>query len=541
MRGTTRGVQTDFDGYFEIEAARDEVLNFSYIGFKEQSLIVDKRKNYEIILEEDSQQLGEVVVVAYGTQKKQAVTGSIPTMWSKSLEEEQNGSPLKAFVGTVAGISMITAGGQPGSNTTIQIRGASSGSENNKPLFVVDGVPFEGDLMDINQSDILSLSVLKDAASTSLYGSRGANGIVIITTKNALKELAQVKTRTNFNETAFFYPHIKTNTNGQFSFNFTNPESLTRWKLRLYAHNKKAETGYFQSEIISQKDVMVQTNMPRFVREKDTITISAKVVNMTNETKSGLAMLMLYDATDMKPIDSISINTQNSQNFVCKPKESVAVNWMIAIPEGLQGLQYKIVAKSGNFSDGEENILPVLSNKILITESIPIWVKGNTKKEYTFENLKNNTSSTLKNHLFTLEYTSNPVWFALQSLPYLMQYEHECAEQTFSRYYGNFIATELINSNPKVASLFESWKNNPAPTSKLNLNEELKTIVLNETPWLLDAESDELKNKRLALLMDLNMMKESMEKSFKKIAQKQLPSGAFSWFEGGRVSAPSKL
>ncbi|MFY0482086.1 MG2 domain-containing protein [Flavobacterium sp. PLA-1-15] len=533
VKGTTRGVQTDFDGYFEIEAAQDEVLDFSYIGFKPQFLVVDKRKNYEIMLEEDSQQLGEVVVVAYGTQKKQAVTGSITTLWSKSLEEEQNGSPLKAFVGTIAGISMITAGGQSGSNTTIQIRGASYDSEKNKPLFVVDGIPFEGDLMDINQSDILSLSVLKDATSATLYGSRGANGVVIITTKNALKELAQVKTRTNFNETAFFYPHIKTNADGQFSFNFTNPESLTRWKLRLYAHNKKAETGYFQSEIISQKDVMVQTNMPRFVREKDTITISAKVVNMTNEAKSGLAMLMLYDATNMKPIDSISLNTQNTRNFTCKPKESVPVNWTIAIPEELQGLQYKIVAKSGNFSDGEENIVPVLSNKILITESIPIWVKGNTKKEYTFENLKNNTSSTLKKHLFTLEYTSNPVWFALQSLPYLMQYEHECAEQIFSKYYGNFIATELINSNPKVASLFESWKNNPASTSKLNLNEELKSIVLNETPWLLDAENDELKNKRLALLMDLNMMKESMEKSFKKIAQRQLPSGAFSWFQGG--------
>lgn len=533
VRGTTRGVQTDFDGYFEIEAARDEVLDFSYVGFKQQSLVIDKRKNYQIMLEEDSQQLGEVVVVAYGIQKREAITGAIAVISSDSLETQQIGSVLRELQGTVSGISILSAGGQSGSGPVIRIRGASS-KESNKQLFIVDGVPFEGDIMDLNESDIQSMSVLKDEMSASLYGSRGSNGIIIVTTKKALSQLAQVKTRTNFNETAFFYPHIKTNADGQFSFNFTNPESLTRWKLRLYAHNKKAETGYFQSEIISQKDVMVQTNMPRFVREKDTINISAKVVNMTNETKSGLAMLMLYDASNMKPIDSISINAQNSRNFICKPKESVAVNWMITIPEGLQGLQYRIVAKSGNFSDGEENILPVLSNKTLIPESIPIWVKGNTKKEYTFENLKNNTSSTLKNHLFTLEYTSNPVWFALQSLPYLMEYEHECAEQTFSRYYGNFIATELINSNPKVASLFESWKNTPVSISKLNLNEELKSIVLNETPWLLDAESDELKNKRLALLMDLNTMKESMEKTFKKISEKQMPSGGFSWFDGGQ-------
>lgn len=534
VRGTMRGTQTDFDGYFEIEATREEILEISFIGFKEKDVVIDKRVNYEITLEEDqSTQLGEVVVVAYGSQKRESVTGAIATIWSNSLEEQQNGSPLKMLIGTVSGVSMSTAGGRPGNNPTIQIRGTSSVSDKSKPLFIIDGVPFEGEIMDINSDDIESISVLKDKSVASLYGSRGSNGVIIINTKKALKELSQVKTRTNFNETAFFYPHLKTDANGQFSFNFTNPESLTRWKLRLYAHNKKAETGYFQADVISQKDVMLQTNMPRFVREKDTLNISAKVVNMTHESKSGIAMLMLFDATNMQPIDSISINTQNTKNFICKPKESATVNWTITIPEGLQGLQYKIVAKSGNFSDGEENILPVLSNKILITESIPIWVKGNTRKEYAFENLKNNTSTTLKNHLLTLEYTSNPVWFALQSLPYLMEYEHECAEQTFSRYYGNFIATQLINSNPKVASLFESWKNNPASISKFNLNEELKSIVLNETPWLLDAESDELKNKRLALLMDMNTMKESMEKTFKKISEKQMPSGGFPWFDGG--------
>ena len=97
-----------------------------------------------------------------------------------------------------------------------------------------------------------------------------------------------------------------------------------------------------------------------------------------------------------------------------------------------------------------------------------------------------------------------------------MEYQHECAEQTFSRYYGNFIATEIISSNPKIASLFESWKNNPKAVSKLTQNEELKSIVLNETPWLLDAENEELKNKRLALLMDLNTMKESQKSTIKK-------------------------
>lgn len=532
VKGTTRGVQTDFDGIFSIEASKGEVLLFGYVGMKPIEITVDKRNNYEVELEESQNNLEEVVVVAYGSQKKETLTGSISIIEENEDFNNYRGN-VYSLQGKVSGVTVANGTGQPGDGTTIRIRGTASTSGKSNALFVIDGVPFEGDISTLDLRDIENMTVLKDASASALYGSRGSNGVVIINTKSTLKELTQVKTRTNFNETAFFYPHLKTDSEGKFTFNFTTPESLTRWKLRLYGHNKKAETGYFESNILSQKDVMVQTNMPRFVREKDTISISAKVVNMTNETKSGIAMLMVFDATTMKAIDSITINTNNTRNFDCKPKESVPVTWKITIPEGLQGLQYKIVAKSGNFSDGEENILPVLSNKILITESIPIWVKGNSKKEYVFENLKNNSSTTLKNHQFTLEYTSNPTWLALQSLPYLMEFQHECAEQTFSRYYGNFIATEIINSNPKIATLFESWKTNSTSLSKLNRNEELKSIVLNETPWLLDAESEELKNKRLALLMDLNTMKESQDNTLKKLEEKQLPSGSFAWFDGG--------
>lgn len=534
IKGTKRGAFTDFDGKFSIEAVKGEILAVYYAGMKSEVVQIEKNRDYEIILKEDAH-LDEVVVVGYSTMSKSTSVASISAVTSEAFESLPNPHVISALQGQVAGANIASFSGQPGSqNIEVIIRGVGSLNNSSSPLYVIDGVPMNQEFFrNINANDIESVSVLKDAAATAIYGNRGANGVVVINTKSALKELAQVKTRTNFNETAFFYPHLKTDSDGKFSFNFTNPESLTSWKLRLYGHNKKAESGYFESTIISQKDVMVQTNMPRFVREKDTISISAKVVNMTNETKSGIAMLLLFDATNMTAIDSMTLNTNNTRNFDCKPKESVPITWKITIPEGLHGLQYKIVAKSGNFSDGEENILPVLSNKILITESIPIWIKGNSKKEYVFENLKNNTSETLKNHQFTLEYTYNPTWLALQSLPYLMDFQHECAEQTFSRYYGNFIASEIINSNPKIATLFESWKNNPTSISKLHQNEELKSIVLNETPWLLDAESDELKNKRLALLMDLNTMKESQESTFKKLEEKQLSSGAFSWFDGG--------
>jgi TonB-dependent SusC/RagA subfamily outer membrane receptor len=540
VQGTMNGATTNFDGEFNLPIVIGDILSITYTGMNTVLYPIKDRSQLNIFMEESLLKGGEVVVTgALGIKRESKMV----TYAAQSTGITYSGSTLvNALSGKIAGVQVTNYSVAAGSSSRVVLRGNSSISANNQALFVIDGVVYENakfnkeesNEISLNTNDIESITVLKGSEATALYGIKAANGVIIITTKNALKELVQVKTRTNFKETAFFYPHLKTDNNGNIAFQFTTPESLTKWKLRLFAHNKKAETGYFETKILSQKEVMIQTNMPRFVREKDTINISAKVVNMTNETKSGVAILMLYDATTMQLIDEISMNIDNVKKFNCKPKESTLVNWTVTIPENLHGLQYKIIAKSGNFSDGEESILPVLTNKILVTETIPIWVKGNTKKEYSFENLKNNNSKTLKNHLFTLEYTSNPVWFAIQSLPYLMEYEHECAEQTFSRYYANFIATELINSNPKIATLFDSWKKNPEATSKLTQNEELKSILLNETPWLLDTESNSSKNKNLALLMDLNTLKHATDNTLNKLKEKQLANGAFSWFDGGQ-------
>ncbi|QOG03709.1 alpha-2-macroglobulin [Flavobacterium sp. MDT1-60] len=416
--------------------------------------------------------------------------------------------------------------------SSFKIKGSVTISTN--PLYIIDGeIASENEANNLNPADILSVDVLKDAQATALYGSRASNGVIIITTKKALEELTQVKARKNLSETAFFLPNLRTDASGKVSFNFTSPEALTAWKLRLLAHNKDAVSGYLEKTVVTQKELMVLPNFPRFFREKDTIVISAKISNITDKAKTGIAILQFFDAVTMQPIDAKMLNVKNVRNFNVSAFGNTTASWTISIPEGLQGVQYKILAKSGNFSDGEENILPVLTNNMLVTESIPIWVRENSTKEYTFENLKNNTSSTLKNHQFTLEYTSNPTWIAIQSLPYLMEYEHECAEQTFARFYSNALASEIISSNPKIATVFENWRKNGKLTSKLEANEELKSIILAETPWLNDAQSEDEKKKNLALLFDLEKMKSSQEATFDKLKQKQKPSGGFAWFNGG--------
>ncbi|CAM4057776.1 MULTISPECIES: MG2 domain-containing protein [Flavobacterium] len=537
VQGTNRSAESDFDGNFSIQVEENETLTFSYISMIDAYYTIkNKNEVLHIIMEEDNTILDNVVVVGYGMKTKKSLTGSsykIMRIQNSSFSSEAETFAYETLNGQ-HGIQVVNDSAQPGSAPIIRLRGPASLKNTNEPLYIVDGVSMSTEnFAKIKTEDIDNVSVLKGESATALYGSKASNGVIIITTKKALQELTQVKTRTNFNETAFFFPQLQTDKEGKISFNFTTPESLTRWKLRLLGHNKNFETGYFQSDIVSQKDIMVMPNLPRFVREKDTLTITTKVVNMTNETKSGLAMLLLFDATNGVAIDSIAMNRNNTKKFICKPKESVSVSWTITIPENLQGLQYKIVAKSGNFSDGEENILPVLSNKILITESIPLWVRENSTKEYVFENLKNNTSTTLQHHSFTLEYTSNPVWFALQSLPYLMEYEHECAEQTFSRYYANTLASEIINKNPNIAALFESYRKEESPKKKLEINKELKSILLAETPWYFDSEDETTKNKQLAYLFDSATLKNTQNKTLEKLETKQLSSGGFPWFDGG--------
>ena len=363
------------------------------------------------------------------------------------------------------------------------------------------------------------------------------------------KQFKSIVARKNLNETAFFYPHLKTNSKGDVSFEFETPEALTRWKVQLFGHTKNGVSGKFSQNVVTEKELMVIPNPPRFLRENDTIVFQAKIANLTNNTLNGFAKLELYDAITGKGITNQLLsplvrgdaegrgdNREGIQKFEINKKGNSSVSWKLTIPEGIQAVEYKVLAKAGNFTDGESNVLPVLTNNMLVTESIPITVRSNSSKTYSFNKLKNNTSATLRNHQLTLEYTSNPAWYAIQSLPYLMEFPHECAEQTFSRYYANSIGSHILNSNSKIKTVFDSWKTNGKLTSKLEQNEELKQLLISETPWLRDAQSDTEKKKRLGLLFDLEKLASDEKSILKKLKQMQLPSGGFPWFSGGKES-----
>ncbi len=348
-------------------------------------------------------------------------------------------------------------------------------------------------------------------------------------------DFSDVKVRSNFNETAFFYPHLLTNENGELIISFTVPESLTRWKMLGFAHTKQLQSGSVLKELVTQKDLMVVPNQPRFFRENDKMTFAVKITSLADKDLSGQAQLEFFDALTMQSIDSQMKNGTKQKDFSVKAKQSTSLEWSIEIPEGIQAIAYKVVAKAGTFSDGETMTLPVVTNRMLVTETLPLPIRGNQTKVFRFEKLINSSSSkTLRNHKLTLEFTSNPAWYAVQALPYLMEYPYDCTEQLFSRYYANSLATHIANSNPKIKRVFDVWKNYQpdALLSNLEKNQELKSALLEETPWVLQAKDESQRKRNVALLFDLNRMADEQGRALDKILKAQLASGGFSWFPG---------
>lgn len=445
----------------------------------------------------DANNLNEIVAIGYGSQKKAALTGSA---------------------------------------STVKIRGVSTVGANSKSLYVIDGKIFEGDVADIDFSNINSIDVLKTETATTLYGSRAANGVVVLTTKGAKKTTdAPIQIRKNFDETAFFFPHLYADSTGKYSFEFTIPESITEWKWQLFAHSKTLAMGYAQQKVTTQKTLMVQTNLPRFMREGDKMEIVTKISNTSNKELTGQLVLELFDTEKNSSVDGWFQNIFPVQYFTVEANQSTTARFPIQVPYIFnRPLTWRVTAKAGSFSDGEQNTLPVLSNRAFVTESLPLLMNKEGSATFELKNLVNNESESLSHENFTVEYTANPVWTVVQAIPYLMQYPYDCAEQTFNKYYANAIGATIVKKYPAIQKVFEAWKKDSIRVkTNLQKNEELKQILLQETPWVLDNENEKAQQQNIALLFSLAEMDKNTTLIIQKLKEQQLENGAFSWFKGG--------
>lgn len=353
-------------------------------------------------------------------------------------------------------------------------------------------------------------------------------------------ESQPLKIRSDFNETAFFFPQLATNDAGDIVIKFKMPESLTRWNFMGLAHTTDLKTGTISKSLETRKELMVFPNVPRFLREGDQISLSAKISNVSEEPLQGWAELQLFDAFTMQPVD-LQFGLLYPEKEISIPAGgNISVSWPVKVPEGVQAVVYRMLAKTGKYSDGEEAPLPILPNRMMVTESLPLPVRGLSAKQFAFDKLlqSEQPGSTLRNYKLTLEYTSNPAWYAVQALPYLMEYPYECSEQVFSRLYANSIASHIANSDPKIKRVFDAWRiiSPDALKSNLEKNEELKSVLIEETPWVRQADNETERKQRIALLFDFNRMASEQQKAMLKLRDLQKDNGGWPWFPGMRES-----
>ncbi|MFQ5448634.1 MAG: alpha-2-macroglobulin family protein, partial [Saprospiraceae bacterium] len=285
-------------------------------------------------------------------------------------------------------------------------------------------------------------------------------------------DLSQVKIRSNLNETVFFYPNLMTDEEGNVLIKFKMNEALTRWKFLGLAHTQDLKIGTTTKEVVTQKELMVMPNPPRFFRENDEIEFTAKVVNLTDKKLSGNAQLRLVNPMSSLPVYKWEDNPQFNRSFTVEAKQSSRLAWRFKVPDvaDVAVIEHTVVAAAGEFSDAEHDAAPVLSNRMLVTETLPLPVRGHQTKSFVFNSLKNNKPETLRHQGLTLEFTQNPAWYAVQALPYLMEYPYDCTEQVFSRYYANSLATSVANSHPKIKAVFEKWRNYQPDALESNLS-----------------------------------------------------------------------
>ena len=343
-------------------------------------------------------------------------------------------------------------------------------------------------------------------------------------------KIEEVSVRENLNETAFCYPTLETDKDGLVTMTFTLPESLTTWRFMSVANTADMLYGSIEGEAVAQKDVMIQPNMPRFIRMGDAATITARIFNTSEKEHKGQVKMLLIDpnteqviAESSQPV-TLTANGTTSVTFHAQP----TAQWPSL-------LIAKCMVSGDNFSDGEQHFLPVLPDCEMITKTVPYTQHEPGVKTIDLQPLFPQGTTQQK---LTIEYTNNPVWLLVQALAVVGQpYEKSAIDQAAS-YYSNLLAKTLLSQSPQVKGIFEQWKQEEAVThlspltSNLSKNEELKDLILQETPWVGDASRESEQRQRLADFFDENGISYRLSAAIKKLQELQNADGSFSWYPG---------
>lgn len=372
-----------------------------------------------------------------------------------------------------------------------------------------------------------------DEALNAQAGFTQDDGVVEVELQSETIPLETEQTMTlreNFAETAFFYPDLRTDSTGTVRLVFTVPDVLTQWKFRGLAHTRHMDYGLLQAETRTEKPFMIQPNLPRFLRKGDETSLAASLINLSTEEVKGAVSLELVN-----PMDE-SVVYQAVQDFQVKSGETGSVRFTFPVNMDGEVLICRMKAEAGEFSDGEQHYLPVLTDKQWMTETLSLQVKGGESQEVSLKDLFNGQSKTAQDRQLTIELTSTPIWYAVQALPVVGNPQQDDAFSWASAYYANAVARKIVELNPQIQPVFGAWKKQGVKKetlwSELEKNQELKSLLLAETPWLAQAADEQEQRRRIGLLFDLNTMNYRMGQTVEKLKALQKGDGSWSWFNG---------
>lgn len=376
----------------------------------------------------------------------------------------------------------------------------------------------------MNQEAVTDMVLQKEMVETS------AQEKVEMGSSEELAETGDIQIRENFAETAFFYPQLRTNEKGEVSISFVLPESLTRWTFMGLAHTRNVDYGKIEATATASKEFMLQPNMPRFVRVGDKANIAASLMNLSDKGVKGTVRMELFNPETEKVFYS------QKQKFDVKGGETGHVNFTFEVSDKYAVMACRMVADGDTFSDGEQRYIPVLTDKQWVTETVPLNVNGEGAHTFSLENLFNKHSKTASEQRLTVEFTAHPAWYVVQALPVVANPQNEDALSWATAYYAHSLAAFIVKENPRIKQVFDSWKAQGGTKetfmSNLQKNQELKNILLAETPWLTEATNEAEQKQRIATLFDLNTMNSQLAVSVEKLGELQNADGAWSWYKG---------
>ena len=341
-----------------------------------------------------------------------------------------------------------------------------------------------------------------------------------------------IQLRQNLAETAFFRPCLLTNpATGSVDIRFKLPESVTTWRFMGLAHDKTMNTGLLTDEVVAQKTVMVQPNVPRFVRQGDNATLTARIANTSEKAVSGCSRLELLTPSNERVVYTEEHPFNLSQGAIAAVTFRLPSEVLTAQDGDL--LVVRVTAQGDGFSDGEQHYLPLLSNCEYVTDTHPFTQHQPGTFSLAVDKLFPAGSTRQR---LTVTYTDNPAWLMVQALPYVGRPNNRDAISLAAAFYANTLSRTLLKACPQVRGVFEQWRREPAGgsslSSPLDRDADLKSLLLSETPWVSDALSETEQRQSLARYFDDNTLDSELEQTLTHLAQLQHADGSFGWWPG---------